>query len=145
LTFARPVWINPETPGNYPADSVHDRFGSGGRRMTKSELIEAVAEKANLTKSKAEAVVNTLFSAMTDTMVKGDGIEIRGFGSFTVRTYGAYSGRNPRTGAVVQVSPKRLPFFKVGKEMKETVNIGDAKTEPPAAPPAQSPPPASNS
>ena len=112
--------------------------------MTKSELIEAVAEKANLTKSKAEAVVNTLFAAMTDTMVKGDGIEIRGFGSFTVRSYGAYSGRNPRTGSVVQVSPKRLPFFKVGKEMKETVNIPGAKAEPSSTPPAPSAPPSSN-
>lgn len=113
--------------------------------MTKSELIEAVAERANLTKSKAEAVVNTLFAAMTDTMVKGDGIEIRGFGSFTVRSYGAYSGRNPRTGTVVQVSPKRLPFFKVGKEMKENVNVtAPAPGEPPATPPAQTPPTASN-
>jgi len=104
--------------------------------MTKSELIEAVSEKANLTKSKAEAVVNNLFAAMTETMVKGEGIEIRGFGSFTVRNYGAYSGRNPRTGTVVQVSPKRLPFFKVGKEMKETVNVSEpaAKPETPPTP-----------
>lgn len=98
--------------------------------MTKSELVEAVAERTTLAKSKAEAVVNTLFAALAETMVKGEGIEIRGFGSFTVREYGAYSGRNPRSGAVVQVSRKRLPFFKVGKEMKEIVNAsGGAKPE----------------
>ena len=90
--------------------------------MTKSELIERMAESAKLTKGRAELVVSTIFDAMVGALRRGEGIEIRGFGSFTVRPYKAYSGRNPRTGAPVPVPPKRLPFFKVGKELKELVN-----------------------
>src|SRR5690554_7931405 len=67
-------------------------------------------------------VVNTIFDSMTTALIAGDGIEIRGFGSFTVRQYKSYEGRNPRTGDVVHVAPKRLPFFKVGKELRERVN-----------------------
>lgn len=94
--------------------------------MTKSELIERVAEAAKLTKGKAELVVGTIFGAMTEAMVRGEGIEIRGFGSFTVRQYKAYEGRNPRTGGSVHVKPKRLPFFKVGKELRARVNVSTA-------------------
>lgn len=90
--------------------------------MTKSELIERVSEAAKLTKGKAELVVGTIFAAMTEAMVRGEGIEIRGFGSFTVRQYKSYEGRNPRTGGSVHVKPKRLPFFKVGKELRARVN-----------------------
>ena len=90
--------------------------------MTKSELIDALAGRSNLTKARAELVVNCVFDAMTEALQRGEGIEIRGFGSFTVRPYKAYSGRNPRTGEPVPVPPKRLPFFKVGKELKELVN-----------------------
>lgn len=90
--------------------------------MTKSELIDAVAQRTNITKSRAEQVVNTVFDTMTAAMERGEGIEIRGFGSFTVRHYKAYNGRNPRTGKPVPVPNKRLPFFKVGKELKELVN-----------------------
>jgi integration host factor subunit beta len=90
--------------------------------MTKSELIDAMATRSQLTKARAELVVNCVFEAMTEALQRGEGIEIRGFGSFTVRPYKAYSGRNPRTGAPVPVPPKRLPFFKVGKELKELVN-----------------------
>ncbi len=90
--------------------------------MTKSELIEAIAGRANLTKARAEQAVNCVFDAMTDALTKGEGIEIRGFGSFTVRPYKPYSGRNPRTGEAVLVPAKRLPFFKVGKELRELVN-----------------------
>ena len=71
---------------------------------------------------KAEQLVNTVFEAMVDALQRGEGIEIRGFGSFTVRHYKAYEGRNPRTGEPVHVAPKRLPFFKVGKELREIVN-----------------------
>lgn len=92
--------------------------------MTKSELIDAVARRSRITKSRAELVVNCIFEAMTTSLERGDGIEIRGFGSFTVRRYKAYKGRNPRTGQTVLVPPKRLPFFKVGKELKELVNEG---------------------
>ncbi len=90
--------------------------------MTKSELIDALAERSNLTKARAELVVNCVFEAMTEALERGEGIEIRGFGSFTVRPYKPYSGRNPRTGEPVPVPAKRLPFFKVGKELKELVN-----------------------
>src|SRR5215470_11822213 len=90
--------------------------------MTKSELIDAMAARSELTKARAELVVNCVFDAMTEALQRGEGIEIRGFGSFTVRPYKAYSGRNPRTGEPVPVPPKRLPFFKVGKELRELVN-----------------------
>ena len=98
--------------------------------MTKSELIDAVARRTKITKSRAEQVVNCIFETMTASLERGDGIEIRGFGSFTVREYRAYDGRNPRTGQKVPVPEKRLPFFKVGKELKEMV---DRSTPPPAA------------
>ena len=90
--------------------------------MTKSELIDAVAQRTKITKSRAEQVVNCVFNAMTAALENGEGIEIRGFGSFTVREYKSYNGRNPRTGKPVPVPEKRLPFFKVGKELKELVN-----------------------
>ena len=90
--------------------------------MTKSELIDAIAGRGELTKTRAEQVVNCVFDAMTEALQQGEGIEIRGFGSFTVRPYKPYSGRNPRTGVSVPVPAKRLPFFKVGKELKELVN-----------------------
>jgi integration host factor subunit beta len=90
--------------------------------MTKSELIDAIAARGEQTKAKAEEVVNCVFNAMTEALERGEGIEIRGFGSFTVRPYKPYNGRNPRTGDPVPVPAKRLPFFKVGKELKELVN-----------------------
>lgn len=90
--------------------------------MTKSELIELIATKANLTKARAELVVNCVFDSMTDALRREEGIEIRGFGSFKVRPYKPYNGRNPRTGEPVPVPAKKRPFFKVGKELKELVN-----------------------
>ena len=99
--------------------------------MTKSKLIDTVAQRSKITKSRAEQVVNCVFNAMTAALDEGEGIEIRGFGSFTVREYKSYNGRNPRTGKPVPVPPKRLPFFKVGKELKELVNgAGGAGEQP---------------
>lgn len=97
---------------------------SGGAHMpvTKSDLIEQLSERLKLPKGKAEFVVNTIFESMEVALRQGERIEIRGFGSFEVREYKAYEGRNPRTGEPVHVKPKRLPFFKVGKELKERVN-----------------------
>ena len=92
--------------------------------MTKSELIDAVAKRTKITKSRAELVVNCIFETMTTSLERGEGIEIRGFGSFTVRDYKPYNGRNPRTGEPVPVPEKRSPYFKVGKELKELVNQG---------------------
>ncbi len=94
--------------------------------MTKSELIEAIAARGELTKARAEMVVGCVFDAMIQALQRGEGIEIRGFGSFTVRPYKPYDGRNPRTGQPVPVPAKRLPFFKVGKELKELVNSSRA-------------------
>lgn len=90
--------------------------------MTKADLINIIAEKSNLQHKQSEIVVNLVFEMMSDALKKGDRIEIRGFGSFVNRDYGSYQGRNPKTGEVVQVPPKRVPFFKVGKELKEMVD-----------------------
>ena len=95
--------------------------------MTKSELIEAVAEKAGIPRARAELLVNGIFDAMGEALARGEGIELRGFGSFTVRTYDAYEGRNPKTGEPVHVNAKKLPFFKVAKELKERVDAGRAR------------------
>jgi integration host factor subunit beta len=91
--------------------------------MNKSELIEVVAARKGLSCKKAEEIVSTIFDSMTDAMIQGDRIEIRGFGSFVVNDYKAYTGRNPKTGESIAVKPKKLPFFKVGKELKERVDI----------------------
>ena len=90
--------------------------------MTKSDLIETIAQQAGLTKDKASVVVNSIFNLMVDAMANGERIEIRNFGNFTVRQYDAYVGRNPKTGEPVYVGPKRMPFFKVGLELKRRVN-----------------------
>jgi integration host factor subunit beta len=90
--------------------------------MTKSELIETITARGEITKARAELVVGCVFDTMTDSLQRNEGIEIRGFGSFTVRPYKSYTGRNPRTGQAVHVPSKRLPFFKVGKELREIVD-----------------------
>lgn len=90
--------------------------------MTKADLIAVVADKLKFPWARAELLVDQVFYCMTQALQQGEGIEIRGFGSFTVRDYKAYEGRNPRTGDTVQVKPKRLAFFKVGKELRERVN-----------------------
>lgn len=92
--------------------------------LTKADLINLVSEKAGITRVKAETVVNTIFDSMVESLMKDDRIEIRGFGSFVNRQYEAYKGRNPRTGQVIDVSEKKLPFFKVGKELKDDINKG---------------------
>src|SRR5438270_5296514 len=97
--------------------------------MTKSDLIEVVANKLHLPKGKAELIVNCIFDSMEESLKQGERIEIRGFGSFEIRHYKAYEGRNPRTGDPVDVQPKRLPFFKVGKELKERVNEAAQKKD----------------
>ena len=90
--------------------------------MNKSELIETLSKKENLTEKKAIDLVNMIFKGFTDELKNGGRIEIRGFGSFVVRDYGAYTGRNPKTGQNIKVASKKLPFFKVGKELKEMVD-----------------------
>ena len=95
--------------------------------MNKSDLIEALAAKENLTEKQADDTINRIFAGFTDALKKEGRIEIRGLGSFTVREYKAYAGRNPKTGEIVDVRPKKLPFFKVGKELKGTVNTKECK------------------
>jgi integration host factor subunit beta len=90
--------------------------------MTKSDLINRLSQKGNVPSARAESIVDAIFGAIETTLRHGQRIEIRGFGSFELRQYGAYSGRNPRTGTKVAVRPKRLPFFKVGKDLKERIN-----------------------
>jgi integration host factor subunit beta len=90
--------------------------------MNKSDLIATLAEKEGLQHKEAFDIINLIFDGFTDTLKKGGRIEIRDFGSFTVRHYDSYSGRNPRTGKRIRVDDKRLPFFKVGKEVKARVN-----------------------
>ncbi len=90
--------------------------------MKKSDLMDALAKKHHLTEKQVYDIVNIVFDGFTNELKNGGRIEIRGFGSFTVREYGAYDGRNPRTGNAVSVKAKRLPFFKVGKELKERVD-----------------------
>jgi integration host factor subunit beta len=92
--------------------------------MTKADLINIISEKAQITRVKAETVVNTIFDVMVEALVRDDRIEIRGLGSFVNRKYEARKGRNPRTGEVIDVNEKKLPFFKVGKELKEDINKG---------------------
>ena len=90
--------------------------------MNKSGLIETLSKKEGLTEKKAIDIVNLIFKGFTDELKKGGSIEIRGLGSFVVRDYQAYTGRNPKTGKNIKVAPKKLPFFKVGKELKERVD-----------------------
>ena len=108
--------------------------------MTKSDLIEMVAAQLQLPKGKAELIINCIFDSMEDSLRRGQRIEIRGFGSFEIRRYKAYEGRNPRTGDPVGVQPKRLPFFKVGKELKERVNAAAEAAAAAAAATAQNKP-----
>lgn len=89
--------------------------------MNKSELSETLAVRYGLSLKKAEEVVAAIFDTMTEALRTGERIEIRGFGSFVVNDYKAYTGRNPKTGEAIEVKPKKLPFFKVGKDLRERV------------------------
>lgn len=90
--------------------------------MTKAELVEDVARAAELTKKDAERLVELVFESIIETLNHGEKIELRGFGSFRVRERGARRGRNPKTGAPVDIPAKRVPYFKPGKELKELIN-----------------------
>ncbi len=90
--------------------------------MNKVDLIQALKDSNNLSKSEAETVINLVFDQMADALAQGDRVEIRGLCSFFVKKYGSCTGRNPKTGDKVEIKPKKLPFFKVGKELKERVD-----------------------
>lgn len=98
-------------------------FNAGGD-MNKSELTQQLAESMHLSVREAASIVNTIIDMMTEALAKGESIEIRGFGSFVVKEYDTYTGRNPKTGEQITVQPKKLPFFKVGKDLREQVNKG---------------------
>ena len=107
--------------------------------MTKAELIEDVSQAAELSRKDSETIVETLFGSIVSSLRNGDKIEIRGFGSFRTRQRKPRIGRNPKTGARVDVPAKKIPYFKPSKELKDLVNSGTAA----AAPAAPAPEPAS--
>ena len=90
--------------------------------MNKADLITALKNESNLTKSEAESVVNVFFNQMANALASGERAEIRGLCSFYVKNYKPYTGRNPKTGKQIKIMPKKLPFFKCGKELKERVD-----------------------
>ena len=90
--------------------------------MNKLELISALKKESNISKSEAAKVVQIFFDSMADALIEGERIEIRGLCSFFVKDYKSYVGRNPKTGEKVKIQPKKLPFFKCGKELRERVN-----------------------
>lgn len=95
--------------------------------MTKSQLIEALALNQKLPSKTAASIVNTIQNTMIETLVKGDDIELCGFGTFTVRKYKTYIDKNPKTGSRISVKPKNLPFFKAGKDLRESIDANRVK------------------
>lgn len=89
--------------------------------MNKSELIKGIAQELGIPLQKASPIIDTMLKAMISSLVAGGSIEIRGFGSFGVKKYRSYEGRNPKTGEKIKVAPKKLPVFKVSKALKEQV------------------------
>ncbi|MFO7685323.1 MAG: HU family DNA-binding protein [Desulfobacterales bacterium] len=92
--------------------------------MNKLELISALKSEADISKSEAAKVIQIFFDSMSDALAAGERVEIRGLCSFFVKEYKAYTGRNPKTGEKVIINPKKLPFFKSGKELRERVDLG---------------------
>lgn len=90
--------------------------------MTKAELVDEVGREASLTRKHSEVIVDAVFSSIVEALQRGDKIELRGFGSFRIRHRNSRKGRNPKTGDSVSVPEKRVPFFKVGKRLRELVN-----------------------
>ena len=97
--------------------------------MTKADLIDEVSKVSSLTKKETETIVNTIFDNITDALSKGDKVELRGFGSFRIRHRNSRKGRNPKTGEKVDVPPKKIPYFKMGKELKALLNGKGAPEE----------------
>ena len=93
-----------------------------GGSMTKAELVEEVSRVSDLTKKHSEVIVDTVFKSIIDALHRGEKIELRGFGSFRLRKREPRKGRNPKTGDKVDVPPKKVPYFKPGKELKELIN-----------------------
>ncbi|MGA8240711.1 MAG: HU family DNA-binding protein [Desulfobacterales bacterium] len=92
--------------------------------MNKLELISTLKNEADIPKSEAAKVIQIFFDSMSEALAAGERVEIRGLCSFFVKEYKAYTGRNPKTGEKVLINPKKLPFFKSGKELRERVDLG---------------------
>ena len=90
--------------------------------MAKTELIEALSNEAGLTRSKGKEIVKVFFGEISNALADGDRVEIRGFGSFKVKHHDRYTGKNPKTGKPIKVKPKKMPFFKCGRELKDRVD-----------------------
>ena len=101
----------------------------GAGVMTKAELVDEVARVVQLTKKQAETIVNIVFDSIVDSLRSGQKIELRGFGSFRLRSRKSRTGRNPKTGEKVEVPSKKIPYFKPGKELKELINKALAEAE----------------
>jgi integration host factor subunit beta len=101
-----------------------------GKKMIRSELVQKLCEEfPDLTQREVENVVGSLFDSITEQLAKGGRVELRGFGAFSTRQRDARTGRNPRTGAAVDVDAKRVPYFKPGKEMRERLNLSEVNAE----------------
>ena len=98
--------------------------------MTKAELVEEVSKVSDLTKKHSEVIVDTVFQTIVDALHRGEKIELRGFGSFRLRSRKSRTGRNPKTGEKVEVPSKKIPYFKPGKELKDLINRTTTGSEP---------------
>ena len=120
-------------------DAADDENGDGEETvgdagvMTKAELVDEVARVVQVTKKQAETIVNIVFESIVDSLRSGQKIELRGFGSFRLRSRKSRTGRNPKTGEKVEVPSKKIPYFKPGKELKELINKALAQQESAAA------------
>ena len=101
--------------------------------MKKSDLVDVIAEKSGVAKSQAQAIVDDLLELLSDALSKGEKIDLRGFGTFSVRDSAARTGRNPQTGETIQIPARRVPGFKPGKELRDRVNDSSKKHEAVAA------------
>lgn len=108
--------------------------------MLKSDLINILVEKRGVTQKQAEATVETIFESMKEALCRGENIEIRGLGAFHVKSYDGYQGRNPKTGEIIPVKPKRGLLFRTGKELRERVNQQEGEAAPGSAGPSGSAP-----
>jgi integration host factor subunit beta len=97
--------------------------------MNKAKLVQKVSERTDIPCSAARVIVSSVFDSMRESLEKGEGIKIRGFGNFVVRHYSSYKGGNPKTGKIVDVAPKKLPHFSVGKELETMVNKTKGEAE----------------
>jgi len=117
-------------------DAIGDLRGAGAahgpeRIMLKSDLVNILVQRRNITQKQAEETVETIFESMKNALCKGENIEIRGLGAFHVKHYEGYQGRNPKTGEVIPVKPKRGILFRTGKELRDRVNQGVGTPLPP--------------